>query len=52
MDWRLLNQEKYLMNKNLLKVDVLSYKNKVLKQGWFHEHCEFCFDKFVESVNP
>ena len=50
MDWRLLDQDEYLMNKEFIKVDVISYKNKILKQGLFHEHCEFCFDK-IENID-
>lgn len=36
-DWRLTNQEKYLMN--------VALKRKVY-DGKDHDHCEFCYDKF------
>lgn len=39
MDWRLLDQEKYLANVKLIKRESL---NKNL--NW-HEHCEFCMEK-------
>lgn len=36
-DWRLTNQMNYLYKKVLKKQPF-----KVYKEGWEHEHCEFC----------
>ena len=44
MSWRLLDQEEYLKEKKLLKIDILKYKQKIKNPLFFHEHCEFCFD--------
>ena len=49
MSWRLQGQEKYLGNKQLIKVDIYSFKNKMQKKDAFHEHCEFCMDK-IENL--
>lgn len=45
-DWRIRNQEEYLMNKTL-------YLHNFCKQSpmWDHEHCEFCFEKIMENSN-
>ena len=40
MDWRLTNQSKYLLGKNLKK----AYFPHDSKND--HEHCEFCWAKF------
>ena len=49
MSWRLQGQEKILGNKQLIKVDIYSFKNKMQKKDAFHEHCEFCWDKVEEN---
>lgn len=49
MSWRLQGQEKYLLNKEFVKIDILSYKNKIHQKSSFHEHCEFCFEK-IENL--
>lgn len=43
-DWRLLNQEQYLMNARLKKADY-----KIPSEKWDHDHCAFCWDKFSEN---
>lgn len=43
-DWRLVNQQEYLMNAELIKC---SYKP--LNANWEHDHCAFCWDKFSEN---
>lgn len=43
-DWRLTNQEVYLKGKNLQFKQYKKYR-----EGWDHDHCEFCFTKFMES---
>ncbi len=40
-DWRLRNQEDYLLGKALYL-----RKWKPLKEEWDHDHCEFCWNKF------
>ncbi|MBP7936891.1 MAG: hypothetical protein KA354_19795 [Phycisphaerae bacterium] len=40
-DWRLQGQEKYLRGMALCKKTYATYR-----EGWEHEHCEFCRAKF------
>jgi hypothetical protein len=42
-DWRLTNQELYLMGKTLYYI---RYRN--FSEEWDHEHCDFCWAKFSE----
>ena len=42
-DWRLIDQEEYLMNASLKRCKV--FKNDDL----WHEHCIFCFEKFTNK---
>lgn len=44
-DWRLLRgHDEYLRNKKF------QYKEfKKLREEWDHEHCEFCWHKFMEN---
>ena len=42
-DWRLLNQQEYLMNAKLKKAEY-----KMPSEKWDHDHCAFCCDKFSE----
>ena len=44
-DWRRQGQEKYLMRKKLIFHNYYPYR-----EGWEHDHCEFCGVKF--SLNP
>ena len=46
-DWRLTNQEQYLKGVNLNFSKYSKYR-----EGWDHDHCEFCFAKFMESDSP
>lgn len=43
-DWRIQNQESYLLNAHLVWC---SYKKP--SQEWDHDHCEFCGVKFMEA---
>jgi phage terminase large subunit-like protein len=46
-DWRLNGQEKYLNGA------VLSWKKYTkYREGWDHDHCEFCRAKFMEQPGP
>jgi hypothetical protein len=46
-DWRLQGQEKYL------KGATLSWKRYARpSESWDHDHCEFCWDKFMEVDIP
>jgi len=45
-DWRLTNQEKYLLNARLQKK---AYVQPTLT--WDHDHCEFCWAKFMEGTH-
>lgn len=40
-DWRRQGQEEYLKEKTLIKRKYHPYR-----EGWDHDHCEFCGDKF------
>jgi len=40
-DWRLQDQEDYLMNKSLIFTRYEKYRD-----DWDHDHCEFCNAKF------
>ncbi|MEA2165096.1 MAG: hypothetical protein QOK37_3223 [Thermoanaerobaculia bacterium] len=43
-DWRLRNQLTYL------KGVVLEWRPyRAFREGWEHDHCEFCWDKFAEG---
>ena len=42
-DWRLMAQEKYLMNVQLMKSKYTRWSEK-----WDRDHCEFCSDTFSE----
>ncbi len=42
-DWRLINQEKYLSGKKLVK------KEFVTRGTRDHAHCAFCWDKFGQK---
>jgi len=43
-DWRLLNQESYLLSAQLMWC---AYKKP--SQEWDHDHCDFCGVKFMEA---
>jgi hypothetical protein len=46
-DWRLRDQTKYLQN-----AVVLWKAYKPSRESWSHDHCEFCWRKFVEGEGP
>lgn len=41
-DWHLRDQGSYLKNAELFFFDY-----KVFREGWEHDHCEFCSGKFA-----
>jgi hypothetical protein len=41
-DWRLQGQERYLKGVKLYWVKYTLYR-----EGWDHDHCEFCWRKFA-----
>ena len=43
-DWRLLNQQEYLIKAKLKKAEYIKSSEK-----WDHDHCAFCWDKFSEN---
>lgn len=46
-DWRLTNQEKYLQGV------MLTWKSYTRSsETWEHEHCEFCWKKFMDLDAP
>ena len=42
-DWRLQGQEKYLFGATLLRK-----RYKAWSEDWDHDHCEFCWAKFMD----
>ena len=47
-DWRLSGQERYLKGATLVRQ---AYKRYAKNPQWDHDHCEFCWAKFmVEDV--
>lgn len=46
-DWRLTGQEKYLKGVTL-------YRKRYVapRPDWDHDHCEFCWAKFMDSDAP
>ncbi|HPQ41598.1 MAG TPA: hypothetical protein PLV45_14595 [bacterium] len=46
-EWRLTNQEKYLKGLTLMYKTYSQYR-----EGWDHDHCEFCWAKFTEPGTP
>ncbi|GAB6188179.1 hypothetical protein [Thermopirellula anaerolimosa] len=43
-DWRLQGQERFLKGVSLLRRTYRKYR-----EGWEHDHCEFCGAKFSEQ---
>ncbi len=43
-DWRIDDPKEYLQNASLYKRDY-----KAQSERWDHEHCRFCWKKFMES---
>jgi hypothetical protein len=46
-DWRLTGQEEHLQKKLLLK-----RKYAPPRPEWDHDHCAFCWQKFLETKEP
>ena len=46
-DWRLTDQERYLKG-----VSLRLKKYKAPRPGWDHDHCEFCWARFMELDEP
>ena len=42
-DWRIRNQKTYLTNR------IFSKKSFIASSKWNHEHCQFCFERFVNG---
>ena len=45
-DWRLRGQERYLQGVSLTKSEYKPYRD-----GWDHDHCEFCNAKFSMTID-
>lgn len=45
-DWRRQGQERYLTG-----VTLFFKRYSLQKEGWDHDHCEFCGAKFMEANN-
>jgi len=43
-DWRILNQEEYLMG---VELKLRAYRQNPKNPKWDHDHCEFCNAKFM-----
>lgn len=48
-DWRLQGQERYLTGAKLLRK---VYRGSQTRSGEDHDHCEFCFAKFMVENLP
>jgi hypothetical protein len=46
-DWRLMNQETFLKGVSLTLKSYSMYR-----EGWDHDHCEFCGTKLMEEGHP
>ncbi len=46
-DWRLTNQMNYLKDRSWSWKPYTKYR-----EGWDHDHCSFCWQKFTESGTP
>jgi len=42
-DWRLIGQEKYLLD-----ITLYFRKWRPYKKNWDHDHCKFCMEKFSD----
>ena len=49
VDWRLQAQHKYLQGVPLVR---RTYRRYAKNPDWDHDHCAFCWAKFVEGVAP
>jgi hypothetical protein len=48
-DWRLTNQEAYLKGATLVR---RRYRRYAKNADWDHDHCEFCWAKFMMEDHP
>jgi hypothetical protein len=48
-DWRLRNQEDYLMGASLVRRPFRRYAKN---PDWDHDHCSFCWAKFMVEDHP
>ena len=48
-DWRLRGQEAYLAGVELAR---RQYRRYPENESWDHDHCEFCYGKFMEGDDP
>jgi len=48
-DWRLRGQERYLQGVALVRRD---YRRCQKNADWDHDHCQFCFGKFMVEDLP
>jgi hypothetical protein len=48
-DWRLQGQEKYLAGVTLI---YRAYRQYPRNESWDHDHCEFCWGKFMVDDVP
>jgi hypothetical protein len=46
-DWRLTNQQSYLKG-----VTLIWRKYRRYSDTWDHDHCEFCWEKFMDIGDP
>jgi hypothetical protein len=46
-DWRLMGQERYLQG---VKLEWKEWHQT--RDNWDHDHCEFCFAKFMDYDSP
>ena len=46
-DWRLTNQESYLQGVTLIRKPYTAYS-----ETWEHDHCSFCWAKFMDANDP
>lgn len=48
-DWRLAGQERYLAGATLIR---RKYRANPRNRDWDHDHCEFCWAKFMVEEQP
>ena len=48
-DWHLRGQEKYLLGASLVR---RSYRRYAGNREWDHDHCAFCWAKFMVEDHP
>jgi hypothetical protein len=48
-DWRLQGQESYLKGVTLVR---RAWRVPTSNPAWDHDHCEFCWAKFMDADSP